>query len=135
MTPPTGRFGGQNVPGSAGGTGGAVGTNATSDIALVAGRNGVGYLFGLLEPEIIEGVVYEDTNGNGTRDVGEPGIAGVTITLSGDADLVTQTLPDGRFVFAGLAPGEYTITETQPSGYADGVVATGDPPAPSPATA
>jgi protocatechuate 3,4-dioxygenase beta subunit len=120
VTPPTGMFGGRNVPGTAGGTGGAVGANTISGVPLDAGENGVAYLFGILEPEIVEGVVYADDNDNGVRDAGEPGIGGVTVTLSGDADLTTQTLPDGRFIFSSLAPGDYEIAETQPLGYLDG---------------
>ncbi|WP_127818153.1 SdrD B-like domain-containing protein [Microbacterium sp. CPCC 204701] len=124
IAPPPGTLGGRNVVGSAGGTAGDVGSNAITAIPLAAGENGVGYLFGLFEPEVIEGIVFEDLDGDGTQDPGEPGIPGVTITLSGDADLTTTTLGDGRFVFAGLAPGTYEITETQPTGYLDGTTAT-----------
>lgn len=124
VTPPATLLGGQNVPGTAGGTAGAVGSNTISDVTLEAGQNGVTYLFGLLEPEIVEGVVYEDTNADGDQDPGEPGIPGVTITLSGDADLTTVTVADGRFLFGGLTPGDYEIAETQPSGYLNGTNAT-----------
>ncbi|WOK38119.1 SdrD B-like domain-containing protein [Sphingomonas sp. C3-2] len=74
----------------------------------------------------IAGGVYNDTNGNGRRDPGEPAITGVTVTLTGtDArgNAVTQTVtsgPDGSYSFTDLPGGSYTITETQPQGYDDG---------------
>ena len=37
------------------------------------------------------GVVYEDTNGNGTQDAGEPGIVGVDVTIT-DSEGRIQTL-------------------------------------------
>ena len=49
------------------------------------------------------------------------GIPGVTITLSGTAGATTTTAADGTYSFTGLAAGTYTVAETQPSGYADGV--------------
>lgn len=75
----------------------------------------------------IEGYVYNDTNGNGRRDNDEPAIAGVTLTLTGTdvrGNAVTQTLisgPDGSYRFTGLPGGTYTITETQPTAYSDGL--------------
>ena len=44
------------------------------------------------------GVVYSDLNGNGRRDVGEPGVAGVVMRL-GDATAVSGS--DGRYSFTG----------------------------------
>ena len=64
----------------------------------------------------IEGHVFEDLNGNRHRDVGEPGIPDVLITLSTGRSL--RTFPSGWYGFYDLAPGVYEVTETQPTGYA-----------------
>ena len=80
----------------------------------------------------IAGSVYNDLNGNGVRDAGEPGIPGVTVTLGGtdvNGNTVTATVdtdPDGGYLFTDLPAGSYTVTEpTQPAGYADGLESVG----------
>jgi protocatechuate 3,4-dioxygenase beta subunit len=84
-----------------------------------------------LTRSVITGVVYFDQNSNGGRDAGEPGIAGVTITLTGtDAtgapvSMTATTAADGSFAFVGLLNGTYTITETQPAGFQQGTNAVG----------
>jgi hypothetical protein len=78
-------------------------------------------------PSSLSGLVFEDFNDNGQVDFGEQGIAGVTITLTGTNDLgqaVSQTQVtdgDGAYVFLNLRPGNYYLTETQPSGYSQGI--------------
>lgn len=70
----------------------------------------------------LSGYVFLDTNGNGIREDSETtGLAGVTITLllpGGGTQTTLTTGPDGAYLFAGLAPGQYTVQETQPLGYA-----------------
>lgn len=69
------------------------------------------------------GVVFSDNNLNGTRDVGEPGIPGVTVTLTGTTEdgaplsASMTTDPLGEFGFGNVAPGVYTLTETDLPGY------------------
>ena len=73
----------------------------------------------------ISGYVYLDAGDDGVRN-SEAAIVGVTVTLSGSNDLgglvnaqaVTNAV--GYYEFADLRPGNYTVTESQPSGYADG---------------
>ena len=48
-------------------------------------------------PVQVTGVVFVDRNGNGTRDTGEPGVAGVSVS---DQVSVTATDADGRFTLA-----------------------------------
>jgi hypothetical protein len=80
-----------------------------------------------LAPSALSGTVFEDFNDDGQVDFGEKGIANVLITLAGTDDLgdpVSQSLltdSDGAYVFLNLRPGSYTITETQPAGYAQGI--------------
>ena len=80
----------------------------------------------------ISGYVYFDRDNDGTRDAGEDPIAGVPIRLTGTTTtgqavvLNTTTDSSGFYLFAGMAPGTYTVTEvTQPTGYADGIDTTG----------
>ncbi len=73
----------------------------------------------------ISGFAYVDLNRNGVRDTGEPGIADVSMFLSGTANgqavtRQTTTAADGSYSFADLAPGTYAITQTQPDNYQDG---------------
>jgi hypothetical protein len=80
-----------------------------------------------LAPGSLSGLVFADFNDNGQVDFGENGIGGVPITLSGRDDLgdpvnLSQaTDVDGTYLFAGLRPGNYTITEAQPAGYLQGI--------------
>src|SRR5207248_557922 len=68
----------------------------------------------------ISGRVFTDTNGNGTQDTGETGIAGATVqldlNLDGTADLTTTTNAAGDFSFTGLSPGTYRVRVTLQSG-------------------
>jgi protocatechuate 3,4-dioxygenase beta subunit len=67
--------------------------------------------------------VWHDTKQNGIQDPDEPGIAGVTVSLSGTDNLgntiVLTTVTDGSgfYAFPGLLPGTYVVTFTAPSGY------------------
>ena len=70
------------------------------------------------------GQVFSDVNGNGLRDVAEPGQANATVQLdtfdaaTGATTLVaTQTTgADGVYQFTGLAPGLYKVSENNAGG-------------------
>ena len=65
----------------------------------------------------IWGIVWLDSNGNGQRDAGETGLAGIVITLRryGQFRGEQTTRGDGLYVFRDLANDEYTVSETQPT--------------------
>lgn len=67
------------------------------------------------------GQVYIDTNRSGSKNTGEVGYQGATVTLSSGA--TTTTDASGNYVFASLAGGAYTVTLVMPAGY-EGVNAT-----------
>jgi hypothetical protein len=86
--------------------------------------SGPNFYFGDLSLAEIHGVKYEDLNGNGKRDEGEPGVPDVNFTLTGFdgrdrwVDLWNLTDENGEFWFMDLWPGEdYTLTEEVPEGY------------------
>ncbi len=65
-------------------------------------------------------LVWEDLNGNGTQDAGEPGLAGVTVNLlASDGTLVASTVTgsDGTYRFDDLRPGLYRVEIETPAGY------------------
>ena len=60
------------------------------------------------------GVKFEDRNGDGVRDPGEPGLAGWTIQMldsAGNVVSTTVTGSGGRFCFKEVRPGTYTFGE------------------------
>ena len=67
----------------------------------------------------ITGVVWNDQDGDGNKDEGEPAISGAVVTISYLGiefdNRVTGT--DGVFSFAALMPGEYTIQARDILGY------------------
>jgi len=78
----------------------------------------------------IEGIKFEDRNGNGQRDNDEPGVSGVHIqVLDSGGNLVEEKWTDGddpgtpnddetgRFRFVDLAEGEYTVREILQEGW------------------
>jgi hypothetical protein len=66
----------------------------------------------------IAGVVFFDNNGNGVRDTGESGIAGVSVAARDAAtggqvyNASTTTGADGAYRFPALNPATYLVTET-----------------------
>ena len=123
----------------AGTAGGNIGTaNVISNIVLGVNKQATGYTFGEVPVVSLGGAVYEDANGNGLKDTGETGIAGVTVTLTGSnvvsgaiTPVTATTDADGNYTFDTLLPGTYTIAETQPTGYLDGKEQNGTPAAAS----
>ncbi len=85
--------------------------------------------FGFVKPMVSVGdFIWKDTNRNGTQDAGEPGIAGVTVTLTdSDGNPVTDvygnsvepvvTDANGHYSFINLPEGSYIVTVTPPTGY------------------
>lgn len=120
---PIGYFDG---PDSVGSEGGVLDPDDAIDlIPLAPGVQGVHYDFLEWEPVSLSGYVYVDNNNDGVFDSSESPIAGVTVTLrnsSGKAIATTTTNSSGYYEFTGLAPNAvYSVVETQPSGYWDGL--------------
>ena len=69
----------------------------------------------------IWGYVFEDTNGNGVRNTGEPTPSGVVVSLKsedGSTDLGPSQTYNGLYSFAQLSTGQsYLVGITPPSGY------------------
>jgi len=61
------------------------------------------------------GTVFNDANGNGTRDIGEVGIPDVLLTL--DGNITTTTDPYGSYTFSTTIEGTHRISETDRDGY------------------
>jgi serine-aspartate repeat-containing protein C/D/E len=72
-----------------------------------------------LETHCVSGVVFQDLNGNGVRDAGEPGAAGVQIRATDSRGIATSTLTDadGFYSICGLTETDFVISEVVPPGH------------------
>ncbi|RQW88899.1 MAG: DUF11 domain-containing protein [Geobacter sp.] len=146
-TPPDGFTHTGAQAGNKGGTGEGVGVTVVSisAIPLVSADTASGYNFGG-NGQGLSGYVYVDLNGSGSRDSAEPGIPGVSISLSGltagGVNVCTAIFPSpctavtdstGAYNFTGIPASDvtgYTLTE-QPqtnaplTNYADGADSAG----------
>lgn len=122
-----------NKPGTAGGSGSDEpnGDTKFTGIELTPGMPKVTeYLFAE-KTGGLSGYVYHDKNGSGTRDASDPGIAGVTVSLTGTTAQgapVTHTATtdvNGFYRFSGLLNGTYTVKEAQPANWLDGKTSKG----------
>ena len=71
--------------------------------------------FGNFKLGEICGVKFNDLDGDGVKDEGEPGLAGWKIKLSTGAIAITDA--NGNYSFNNLFTGNYTLTETMQSGW------------------
>ena len=71
-------------------------------------------------------IKFNDLNGNGVQDVGEPPLGGWTLTLN-PGGLSSLTDQDGRACFSVQFPGNYTLGEVQQPGWQQTVPLSGMP--------
>jgi protocatechuate 3,4-dioxygenase beta subunit len=95
----------------------------TGNYTLASGDSDLTVDAGYYEAASIGNFVWEDLNGDGTQDPGEPGVQGVEVTLTGtdafgnSVTLTTNTDVDGEYLFDGLVPGDYKLTFGAVAGY------------------
>lgn len=99
------------------------------EIVMTPGGVGVEYNFCEGSPASISGYVYHDESQDGRRDSNEEPIPATQVALvdeSGSTVATTQTNAQGAYRFDGVAPGAYSLIETQPTGFFDGVDSVGN---------
>jgi hypothetical protein len=102
---------------------------ATSASLTTDGASDLTLDFGFVLPKVSVGnLVWFDTDRDGVQDASEPGIAGVTLSITnadgsavtdvfGNAVTTTTTDANGNYLFANLPVGSYKVSVTAPSGY------------------
>ncbi|TWU59988.1 Serine-aspartate repeat-containing protein D precursor [Rubripirellula tenax] len=124
-TTPTGYLDGKDKIGTQGGTLG----NDRVDSVIVSDTNGTENNFGELLASSLAGIVFNDKNNDGLFNGTDELLNGVSIRLTGVDDVgnavdVTTTTSSGAYSFDNLRPSNatgYTITETQPTSFNDGI--------------
>jgi uncharacterized delta-60 repeat protein len=95
-----------------------------TDVTLTDGQQVGVKNFGLTQKTLISGAVYNDLNGNGSKNSGEPALSGWRVFLDGDNDGVYDsgeksvlTSSSGSYTFNNLPAGKYTVRLVRPSGW------------------
>ena len=107
-------------------------------MALTAGQARTDVDAGLYTLVALGHRVWVDVNGDGIQTPGEPGLPGVTVTLTGygpdgvpggtdDFTMTTTTASDGTYGFTGLRPGNYDLAFSAPAGYRSTEIGHGTP--------
>ena len=107
--------------------------SAITGIVLAPNASSTGNLFAEVPAgRQVSGRVFLDMNNDGVFNGSDSGIGGIPLSLTGTdfnglaVNRTTSTLSDGRYVFAGLAAGTYTVTQpNQPSGTLNGITTAG----------
>jgi hypothetical protein len=92
----------------------------TYTLTAASGGDQSGLDFGNFQLMTFSGTVYNDLNGNGAFDVGEPGLQGWTVNLldaMGNLVATTTSAGDGSYSFGNVGPGQYTISEVHQDGW------------------
>lgn len=94
----------------------------TADVTLVSGQDDPTWDAGVTTLVGLGDFVWEDLDGDGVQDAGEPGVSGVTVTLyrADDDSLVDTQLSNasGFYQFLDLPPGSYYLVFSGlPAGY------------------
>ena len=88
---------------------------------LTSGQTNLTVDAGLVALACLGDFVWEDLNGNGIQDMGEPGIPNVTVRLRNCTNstvlATTNTGPTGQYLFCDLVPGGYRIEVVLPGNY------------------
>ena len=99
-------------------------SGGTHTASVVSGTDTDTLHFGSVEAASLAGTVYQDTDGDGTHDAGEPGLADRTVFLDtngnatlDDGERSSESGGDGGYLFTGLLPGSYTVLQVVPTGW------------------
>ena len=104
--------------------------SASVDFPVIAGEDMLFADFGFNGPSlgVIGDTVYLDVNGNGSQQIGEPGLVSISVDLlnAGLERVATmETDGNGNYAFRGLLPGTYTVEVTDTRNLLNGFVLTG----------
>jgi protocatechuate 3,4-dioxygenase beta subunit len=92
-----------------------------ADIPARSGVDTSGVSFGNFQLITLSGAAYNDLNGSGSRDSGEPGLANWVIDLFQNGgttpSATTSTDASGNYSFANLGPGTYQVREEPQAGW------------------
>lgn len=90
----------------------------------VANGNNLSFDAALVQTGSIGGLIWEDLDGDGIRDLAEAGLAGWTVYLDLNDNGILDpeeprqlSGPDGQYVFENLRPGTYVVAEVLQPGY------------------
>lgn len=95
----------------------------SQDVVVVTNRSTRADFFNFSGGDIV-GAVWNDLSADGTRDPGEPGLAGWTVFLDDNnnravdpVEVTTLTDADGNYDFRNLPPNDYEVTVLLPAGW------------------
>jgi protocatechuate 3,4-dioxygenase beta subunit len=96
-------------------------TGRTGQRTLISGQNDPTNDAGFFRLASLGDLVFEDLDGDGIQDAGEPGIPNVPVALldgnGNPTGQTTTTLADGSYSFTGLTPGDYIVDFSTPTGF------------------
>ena len=112
-------------------------TGSAAAITLAANQTNLTADFGFTAGATIGDTIYMDTDGNGTQDATEAGLANITVELWLDSDGngtpdssydSTTTASDGTYSFTGIPAGDYVVVvDTGDADLPSGASLSGDP--------